>query len=160
MSAWLSSLAKLVDIRILLIGSLLPDIIDKPVGQYLFKDTFGNGRIFCHTLVFVALLAVAGVYLYKRSRSRWLLTLAPASFAHLILDEMWLAPKTLLWPAYGLNFPYADLGDWALHILRAIFTDPAVGIPELAGALVLVCFVVALARRRQVRSFLTTGRVF
>lgn len=38
--SWFTSLSKYIDIRILIIGSLLPDIIDKPVGQYFFQETF------------------------------------------------------------------------------------------------------------------------
>ena len=49
----LSSLPAYLDIRLLLIGSLLPDIIDKPVGQLIFRETFSNGRIFSHTLLFL-----------------------------------------------------------------------------------------------------------
>jgi hypothetical protein len=32
-----------LDIRLLLLGSLLPDIIDKPVGIYFFRDTVSSG---------------------------------------------------------------------------------------------------------------------
>ncbi len=34
--SWLTSLAYRVDIRLLLIGSLLTDIVDKPLGLFLF----------------------------------------------------------------------------------------------------------------------------
>ncbi|MBA7692845.1 hypothetical protein ES703_101414 [subsurface metagenome] len=46
----LASLGNRIDIRLLLLGSLLPDIIDKPIGQFFFRDTFSNGRIFCHPI--------------------------------------------------------------------------------------------------------------
>ena len=48
-ASWLALPRGGIDYRVLLVGSLLPDIIDKPVGQVLFHDTFSNGRIFCHT---------------------------------------------------------------------------------------------------------------
>ena len=41
------SLLSRIDLRLLLIGSLLPDIVDKPIGTVLFRSTFENGRIFC-----------------------------------------------------------------------------------------------------------------
>ena len=50
--SWISSLGSRIDIRILMMGSLLPDIIDKPVGRLLLRDTLNNGRIFSHTLLF------------------------------------------------------------------------------------------------------------
>jgi len=46
----------LFDLRLWVLGGLLPDIIDKPVG-FLF---FNNGRIFSHSLVFFLLLLGAG----------------------------------------------------------------------------------------------------
>jgi len=57
-AAHLASLVKQIDIRVLIIGSLLPDVIDKPVGIYLFRSTFSNGRIFCHTLLFLILISL------------------------------------------------------------------------------------------------------
>ena len=55
------SLANRVDIRFLLIGSLLPDIIDKPIGVYFFRETFSNGRIFSHTLLFLISITIIGL---------------------------------------------------------------------------------------------------
>ena len=68
--SWLTYLSIHIDIRVLLIGSLLPDIIDKPVGLLFFSETLSNGRIFCHTLLFFILMTIAGLYLY-RSHGRW-----------------------------------------------------------------------------------------
>ena len=50
--SWFILLGRYIDIRLLLVGSLLPDIIDKPIGQYFLVETFSNGRIFSHTLLF------------------------------------------------------------------------------------------------------------
>jgi hypothetical protein len=36
------------DIRLLILGSLLPDLIDKPLGHIILPEN--NGRIFAHTL--------------------------------------------------------------------------------------------------------------
>src|SRR4030042_5426408 len=86
--SWFASLSRYVDIRILLVGSLLPDIIDKPVWQYFFRETFSNGRIFSHTLLFFLVLAIAGYYLYRRYRQVWLLTLAAGAFSPLVPDRV------------------------------------------------------------------------
>jgi len=96
--SWFTSLSSYIDIRLLLIGSLLPDIIDKPVGQLFFREIFSQGRIFSHTLLFLVIITMAGYYLYKRRRAVWLLTLSFGTFMHLILDEIWNAPRTLFWP--------------------------------------------------------------
>lgn len=128
--SWLDSLAKHVDIRFLLIGSLLPDIVDKPVGLLLFRETFSNGRIFCHTLLFLGLLSLAGIYFYRRGGKTWLLALSFGTFTHLILDQMWRSPRTLLWPVYGFAFEKIDLTGWMSNIFYALLTDPAVYVPE------------------------------
>ncbi len=62
--SWFASLSKYIDIRILIIGSLLPDIIDKLVGQYFFQETFSYGRIYAHTLLFLVIITAVGFYLY------------------------------------------------------------------------------------------------
>ncbi len=158
--SWLTALGNRIDIRILLIGSLLPDFIDKPVGQLLLRDTLNSGRIFCHTLLFVIVLTLAGVCLYQARRKTWLLVLSGGSFAHLVFDEMWLRPRTLFWPIFGLAFErVGDLTYWLRGVWYALLTEPAVYVPELAGTMILIWFTLALLRRRRVYSFLKNGQV-
>jgi membrane-bound metal-dependent hydrolase YbcI (DUF457 family) len=152
-------LGKHVDIRLLLVGSLLPDIIDKPVGQFFFQETFSNGRIFSHTLLFLILVTVAGYFVYRYRRKLWLLVLAFGIFMHLLLDRMWLAPRTLFWPFLGLAFDRVDLENWLSDILRALLSRPGVYIPEAIGLLVLLYFGLVLIRHRKVGAFIRYGRV-
>lgn len=158
-ASWLTSLGSYIDIRILLIGSLLPDIIDKPVGQLFFRDTFSNGRIFCHTLLFLVLITATGVWLYRRCRKTWLLVLSFGTFTHLIFDQMWLEPQTLLWPLYGFAFPRADITHWLQDMIHALLTEAEVYVPELVGAAILAWFVVAVLRRRRIYAFVRHGQV-
>ena len=158
--AWLVSLGKRVDIRVLLVGSLLPDIIDKPVGQLWLRGVLDNGRIFCHTLLFLIFVVSAGVYLYRRWRANWLLVLGAGILAHLVLDQMWLMPRTLFWPVYGFTFDrLEDLTYWWQDMWYALFTEPSVYIPELIGAVILVWFMLVLVTRRRFYSFLVSGQV-
>ena len=64
-NSWFASLGRRINIRLILVGSLLPDIIDKPVGMVFFRESFSNGRIFCHTLLFLIIIMIAGLYLYR-----------------------------------------------------------------------------------------------
>lgn len=157
--SWFASLSRFLDIRWLLVGSLLPDIIDKPIGQYLFKDTFNNGRIFAHTLLFLIIISAIGIILYKMKRQTWMIALSIGTLAHLVLDEMWQTPKTLFWPFLGFNFPKADLEGWARNIWEAIFSTPSLYIPEIVGLAVLIVLGVYLLKRRGVINFLKHGRV-
>ncbi|WP_196769050.1 metal-dependent hydrolase [Neomoorella thermoacetica] len=59
---------ELIDYRLVLIGSMLPDIIDKPLGGVIFKETLGNGRIYAHTLVFLLFAWAAGLLWWRRYR--------------------------------------------------------------------------------------------
>ena len=96
-ASWLTYLGSRMDIRLLFVGSLLPDIVDKPVGQFFFRETFSNGRIFCHTLLFLILITLAGLYLYKSRRKTSLLAVSFGAFTHPIFDQLWYAPRTLFW---------------------------------------------------------------
>ena len=148
-----------IDIRALLVGSLLPDIIDKPVGQFLFRNTFSSGRIFCHSLLFLLVLTSAAFYLYKRNKKTWLFAFSFGTFMHLILDQMWLTPQTLLWPLYGSAFPKADMSHWLENIFIALRTVPSVYIPEIIGALVLGIFLRQLMRLRAWNNFIIKGTI-
>jgi inner membrane protein len=158
-AAWTASLSKYLDIRLLVIGSMLPDIIDKPVGQYFFRETFENGRIFSHTLLFLLLLAAGGWLLHRQKKAGWLLALAAGTLAHLVLDQMWNIPQTLLWPLMGWQFPAEDLTGWGENILRSLFSNPMTIVTESIGLIILVWFAVMVAKRKQIGAFLKTGRV-
>ncbi len=157
--SWLASLSHYIDIRLLLVGSLLPDIIDKPVGQYFFRETFNNGRIFSHTLLFLVVIAAVGFYLYKRHHQVWMLTLAAGTLMHLVLDKMWNAPATLFWPFMGITFEKIELAGWVSNIFEALLSDPAVYIPEAVGLAILLWFGLILAGRRKIGVFMKYGKV-
>ena len=154
----IAALSDYLDIRLLIIGSLLPDIIDKPIGQYIFRDTFENGRIFAHTLLFLVLISAAGFFIFRKWRQTWLLVLAGGTFAHLVLDQMWLIPATLFWPLMGLEFPRIDYEVWISGLFEAIMSDPATYLSEAIGFLVLVWFVLMLAFRKNIAVFIRYGR--
>ena len=70
-----------------LLGSMLPDIIDKPLGELRF-GTPAMGRTIAHTLLFLLLLGMAAYYLSDLR----LASLAGGVMAHLLLDFMWDSP--------------------------------------------------------------------
>jgi inner membrane protein len=158
--SWLNSLSQYVDIRVLLVGSLLPDIIDKPVGQVFFRETFSNGRIFAHTLLFLIVLAGIGFFLFKSYRQVWMLTLATGTFTHLVMDRMWNTPGTLFWPLLGFTFEKVELTDWLWNLFKTLLYRPGAYIPELIGLAVLLWFGLVLVFRKKVGAFLKSGRVY
>ena len=155
----LVALGKRVDIRLLILGSLLPDLIDKPIGIYIFGDTFNTGRIFCHTLLFFLLISIAGIYLYKNHHKTWLLILSFGTFMHLILDQMWVDPPTFFWPLLGFDFEAGDYTEWASSVWDRLFNNTAIYIAEIVGAVIIVWFVFTLLRAKSVQGFIRSGRV-
>ncbi len=157
--SWIASAGDYLDVRLLMIGSLLPDIIDKPLGQVFLSDTLSNGRIFSHTLLFLVLITAAGLYLNQHHHKRWLLILALGTFPHLILDQIWLTPQTLFWPMFGFAFDRLNLTYWMPNIFHRLLTDPGTYVPEIIGAIIILWFGLTLVQRRKTLAFIRYGKV-
>jgi hypothetical protein len=154
----LERLSRKVDLRLLLIGSLLPDIIDKPIGLLLFPGVFGGGRLFAHTLLFVLVLTSIGlVYNWARGNNG-ILVLAYGSAMHLLLDNMWRSPVILLWPFLG-PMPVGTTEQWLTHLFENLTQNPLAYVPEMVGAIIAAPLVWALFRRGGLLRFLRTGTV-
>ncbi|AKA69560.1 metal-dependent hydrolase [Clostridium scatologenes] len=148
-----------IDYRVVAIGSVLPDIIDKPIGAYFFRSTFHNSRIFAHSLVFSIFLIILGAYFFKRSRNNRIITLGVCSLIHQILDSMWLYPGILFWPAYGLKFPTRPEGNWIASNVVNLLTNPFVYGPEILGVIIIGYYFIKLFINKRVKEFLKTGRL-
>lgn len=98
-------LRTIIDPRYLVIGAVLPDLIDKPIGEVIFASTFSSGRIVGHTLLFSILLFLIGLYMYERRKDILGLSLTSGTFLHLFEDQMASDPQTFLWPLFGWSFP-------------------------------------------------------
>jgi len=157
--SWLISLARHVDIRLLLIASLLPDIIDKPLGHIFFREALSNGRTIGHTLFFLILITLAGLFLYRRGKKTWLLVLSFGTLTHLVLDQMWKIHETLLWPFFGFAFERHDITTWIPNIIDNLTVKPEVYIPETVGGVVILWFAWEVLRRRKLLSFIKHGRI-
>ena len=148
----------LFDFRFWIIGSILPDLIDKPVGHFLFQQAFhNNGRIFSHTLLFFLVIFAIGLYLGISRKKMWLLALSLGVLVHLVLDSLWTTPRTLFWPLLGWNFPYSPDYNWTMAILWEYVHDPRAYIPELIGLPFIIWFIYKLIHEKRLGSFLRHG---
>jgi len=132
------------NLTLLVLGSLLPDIIDKPLGLLMFHG-FGNGRLIAHTLMFnLAILAI--VLAFKRD----LVIVPTASLLHLIEDRMWREPKILFYPFMG-DFPKKPVVPWYVRIERIVqaYHDPTILLSDLLGAILLIVFVGCIAKQQK-----------
>lgn len=127
---------KRIDLAFLAIGSMLPDIIDKPLGFMIF-GTMNHGRIFAHTLLFLLVLAALAISI----RDIRLASLGAGVLIHLSLDLMWNSPVILLWPLLG-SFPPADYIDALSYVQMLLqgLRDPGILVPECLGLGYLIYF--------------------
>jgi membrane-bound metal-dependent hydrolase YbcI (DUF457 family) len=151
-----------VDLRFLALGAILPDLIDKPFGTMLFPAVFNsNSQVIGHTLLFSMVLMAVVLLATRRGRvrRRWM-ALAVGSLIHLLLDAMWTVEETLLWPAFGWEFPPGVPEYWS-GLLERLFANPGRIVQEVAG----VGYLVYLYRKARLSDperrieLLHTGRV-
>ncbi len=150
---------KAPDFRWLLAGAVLPDLVDKTVGQVLFKPYFENGRIFTHTIALSILLFVAGTYEWRRRGDSRILLLACGVASHLVLDRIWIEPATAYWPALGPFERHPSTGS-ILEQIREYLGDPLFWTSELAGVALLCASLryLGVKNARTLAGFLVCGR--
>ena len=133
------------DYRLLVVGALLPDVVDV---------WFGGARVF-HTLVLsVAVMALIMVATKRGSMARRrVLPLAIGLFLHLVFDGAFANTDVFWWPFTGNGFAGAELPTVERGWLNVIL--------ELVGA-AGVAFIVrryGLNRPERRQAFLTSGRL-
>lgn len=149
-----------VDVRFLLLGALLPDLIDLPIGTVLLADRYSTGELWAHSLLIPTLYMIAVLLLTRRGgRRRAFMAVGVGWLFHLLLDGMWVNQEVLFWPFFG-DIPAGEAPFWRLAWDRAL-SDPWRWVKELIGLSYLVWLWVGLGlgspeRRRQVSK---TGRL-
>ncbi|MFX1502575.1 MAG: metal-dependent hydrolase [Promethearchaeota archaeon] len=112
----------------LIIGSLLSDIIDKP----LFLLGFGNGRFFSHNLLFVVISFLIVHFFSKKNKSISFPFFIGLIF-HLILD---LPNVPFFYPF--INYDFGVVEEPLLFWIRQLWTEPLVMITEGFGVLFII----------------------
>lgn len=150
-----------IDYRVVLVGSILPDLIDKPIGRLLFEEVFQNSRLFGHTLLFSVVL-LFGIQLTLRGAMarRWFI-LPIACMIHLGLDAMWNDPITLFWPLFGSRFPVVPVNNYWLEVLLRPLAHPLELLKELIGlgSLLYLAFAFGMFQAESLKRFFRTGEL-
>jgi hypothetical protein len=143
---WLVFRDPAIDHRLVILGAVLPDLIDAPTG----------GRWLGHTLV-LSVVVLGGVMLGTRGHRRLrrqLLALPIGMFLHLVLDGAWADRDLFWWPFFGTDLPQQSLPS----VARGLGLDLVL---ELAGVVVIVWawrrFRMDIPANRH--RFLTSGRL-
>ncbi len=141
-----------LDDRALIVGSMLPDVVDKPLALFLAPTLVGHSlRNHGHTLVFAALVLAVAIGLAVLTKRQWPLALALASAGHLVLDMMWFSHRILLWPFTTPDFSPRYIHEWGPRADSIYIASEALG-------LIIICWIAfKLIKRRNVRLWLLTG---
>jgi inner membrane protein len=147
-----------VDYRFILLGALLPDIIDKPLGLIVLPEVLANGRTFLHSLLFLSLTLLAAFIIYRQGRVMWGIYTAFGVVMHFIMDAIWTDPTTFYWPFLGPFARHPGISAWILQSwLQSLFAEARLYIPEIIGFLILLFFTIRLIKKRSVIAFIKMG---
>jgi inner membrane protein len=146
-----------IDYRFILLGAVLPDLVDGLLGLFVFDGP--SGRWIAHSLLAVLVVFVVVFIGFKGERRLAVFGVGVGWLLHLVGDGMWQAPRTFLWPSFGTTFATRPTEPYSWDL----FTDPAAHLSawagELFGILILVWFFVAfrLGDEERRRRFLRDG---
>lgn len=151
--AWLVSYRNraAVDFRLVLFGSILPDLIDKPLGAILHLEA----RLWAHSLLFLGALLILSLWPTLKGL-RWV---GFGDAVHLLVDLIWEQPMVAFWPLLGVAFP---AGEQSFEgYFQILFTDPYVQFGEIVGAIILLttAWYYRLFTWTRLRQFLRDGRL-
>lgn len=156
---WLQSYhqATDVDYRGAAVAALLPDLVDKPLSLTLLANS-GTSQGLGHTLLGQAIFTLA----IRRLKPQWL-PYALIANSHLLADQMWKYPRTLLFPFSGHLDSWKFMGTPSamLNAYAEIVTRPAILAVEAVGLGLLAWVVVrgSLYRRGKLKRLLLSGKV-
>lgn len=147
-----------VDYRLAALVAVAPDMVDKPLSLLVFTDSQTTQGL-CHTLV-VHLAVTALVLVF--ARRFW--PYAVVFNFHLVCDQIWRYPRTMLWPLLGPGFePWKPIEglEGFLAAYAEIAMMPEMLTLELIGLAMLAVLVVSrrLYRPARLAAFLRTGHL-
>lgn len=149
-----------VDVRFLLVGAILPDVIDLTMGTVVLADRYSTGELWFHSLILPTVYMTAVLILTRRGRRRRaFMALGVGWLFHLLLDGIWTNQEVFLWPFFG-DIPAGESPFWPLAWERAL-SDPWRWIEEAIGLgyLIWLWIALGLSETEKRRRVLETGRL-
>ena len=148
-----------LDYRLVILGSLLPDIIDKPIGYIIFQKYYENGWLYGHSLLFSLVLII----LCYSAATKYLV-LGFSTLLHLIEDGVIVHMlRTFLWPLLGWDFSKDGefTSRWIEHIISSLYTDQYIQITEITGLIVISYLILRhqLYIKANMIAFMKAGRL-
>lgn len=146
-----------IDYRYVLLGAVLPDLVDGLLGLFWFDGP--AGRWVSHSLLAVIAVTVAIILGLKGERRLAVFGIGVGWLLHLVADGMWEAPKTFLWPAFGSEFATTPAEPYSWDLLADPLSHATTWGAELLGLAILAWFYVAfeMGRDGRFKLFLQDG---
>ena len=162
---------KYIDYRVVMLGALLPDIIDKPIVEIMYGLKTHSGHWFAHSLIFSHLLILVGIAFLVIKKNKNFLLFGICSLLHQFMDIMILKPNIFIYPFFGkiLFIVPKNLGfvDKVMEpIYRRIpyfrdvkdyFLEPYIYIFELIGGLFMVYYIWEMIKKKRIKLFFKKG---
>jgi hypothetical protein len=146
-----------IDYRYILVGAVLPDILDGILGLFVFEGS--SGRWIAHSLTANVAVTVAIILLLRGETRLAVFGIGVGWLTHLVGDAMWDAPQTFFWPLAGTDFATSPAEPYSWDLFTAPLAHVWTWVGELAGLAALAWFWVAFqlgdAERRKL--FLKDG---
>jgi hypothetical protein len=149
-----------VDIRFLVAGAILPDLIDLTIGTVVLADRYSTGELWFHSLLLPSIYMAGVVALTRRGRRRRaFMAVGIGWLFHLLLDGMWANQDVFLWPFFGA-IPPGEAPFWPLAWERAL-NDPWRWVKEAVGLgyLIWMWIALGLGDRERRLGVVRTGRL-
>ena len=109
-----------VDVRFLMLGAVLPDLIDIPLGTLILADRYSTSELWAHSLMLPSLYMVFVLFGTRRGRKRRaFMAVGVGWLFHLLLDGMWVSEEVFLWPFFG-DIPAGEAPFWPMAWERAL----------------------------------------
>ena len=161
-----------VDYRVVMVGAILPDIIDKPLIQLIYGLQFHSGHFIAHSFIFSGTLIAIGIFLLIINRTKNVFLLGICCLIHQLFDKLMLLPSILLSTGLGgtssitRNFEF--IHRITSHIYRVApykeavrnyFFEPNVLISEIMGFIIVVYFIGKVYINKGFDKFLKYGEL-
>lgn len=148
-----------MDYRILMVASLLPDLVDKPLAKLMSSSYDLEGRAFGHSLMFLACigLIMGFLWLFKWRAGFWPFVLG--TLMHVVLDVMWLHPGIFYWPSAGWVFPKPVGEAWQGMMQFGNYQIKTLDFLDNLGVLLLLSIFMRVAMSGRIREFLRRGKL-
>ena len=148
-----------IDYRILIVSSLLPDLIDKPLASLLESSFVYESRSFGHTLVFLGIIGLLMIIQRLWSKNSWLFSVFLGVLFHDAFDVMWLHREIFLWPMEGWQFSKPIDEAWQGWVQFGGYKIKQLDFIDNISVLVLLFFFMKIALGRTIMEFIKKGKL-